>query len=62
MSLMSGRHGLRGAAEGRTAQVVIVDRYNTIEAGDCIGYDGRRPAADSTATDSGIVVIPRGQS
>jgi glucose-1-phosphate adenylyltransferase len=40
---------------------VIVDRYNTIEAGDCIGYDEQADRRRFTVTDSGIVVLPRGE-
>jgi glucose-1-phosphate adenylyltransferase len=39
---------------------VIVDRYNTIEAGERIGF-GAPSDRRFTITDSGIVVIPRGQ-
>ena len=39
----------------------IVDRYNTIEAGDRIGYDADADRRRFTVTDSGIVVVPRGQ-
>ena len=39
---------------------VIVDRYNTIEAGDHIGYDTEADRRRFPVTDSGIVVIPRG--
>jgi glucose-1-phosphate adenylyltransferase len=39
---------------------VIVDRYNTIEAGECIGYDADADRRRFTVTDSGIVVVPRG--
>jgi glucose-1-phosphate adenylyltransferase len=39
---------------------VIVDRYNTIEAGECIGYDAVADRRRFTVTDSGIVVVPRG--
>ncbi|MBP9803469.1 MAG: glucose-1-phosphate adenylyltransferase [Candidatus Accumulibacter sp.] len=40
---------------------VIVDRYNTIEAGDRIGYDTDADRQRFPVTDSGIVVVPRGQ-
>jgi len=40
---------------------VIVDRYNTIEAGDCIGYDEQADRRRFTVTDSGIVVLTRGE-
>ena len=39
---------------------VIVDRYNTIDAGECIGYDVDVDRRRFTVTDSGIVVVPRG--
>jgi glucose-1-phosphate adenylyltransferase len=39
---------------------VIVDRYNTIEAGECIGYEADADRRRFTVTDSGIVVVPRG--
>ena len=39
---------------------VIVDRYNTIEAGECIGYDADADRRRFTVTDSGIAVVPRG--
>ncbi len=40
---------------------VIVDRYNTIEAGECIGYDTQADRRRFTVTDSGIVVLTRGE-
>ena len=40
---------------------VIVDRYNVIEAGDCIGYDIEADRRRFYVTDSGIVVITRGE-
>ncbi|MFZ4537739.1 glucose-1-phosphate adenylyltransferase [Propionivibrio sp.] len=40
---------------------VIVDRYNTIEAGECIGYDAQADRRRFTVTDSGIVVLRRGE-
>ena len=40
---------------------VIVDRYNTIEAGDRIGYDADADRRRFSVTDSGIVVVPRGK-
>ena len=40
---------------------VIVDRYNTIEAGESIGYDADVDRRRFTVTDSGIVVLRRGQ-
>jgi glucose-1-phosphate adenylyltransferase len=39
---------------------VIVDRYNTINAGERIGYDMDADRRRFTVTDSGIVVVPRG--
>jgi ADP-glucose pyrophosphorylase len=55
------RHGLRRAAKGVRLKRVIVDRYNTIEAGDRIGYDEDSDRRRFSVTDSGIVVVPRGQ-
>jgi glucose-1-phosphate adenylyltransferase len=40
---------------------VIVDRYNTIEAGESVGFDSDIDRRRFTVTDSGIVVVPRGQ-
>ncbi|HNC52744.1 MAG TPA: glucose-1-phosphate adenylyltransferase [Accumulibacter sp.] len=40
---------------------VIVDRYNTVEAGEQIGYDPEIDRRRFTVSDSGIVVVPRGQ-
>lgn len=40
---------------------VIVDRYNTVDAGEHIGYDLEFDRRRFTVTDSGIVVVPRGQ-
>jgi glucose-1-phosphate adenylyltransferase len=40
---------------------VIVDRYNTVEAGECIGYDTEADRRRFTVTDSGVVVLPRGE-
>jgi glucose-1-phosphate adenylyltransferase len=40
---------------------VIVDRYNTIEAGECIGYDADADRRRFTVTDAGVIVIPRGR-
>jgi glucose-1-phosphate adenylyltransferase len=40
---------------------VIVDRYNTIEVGECIGYDAPADRSRFTVTDSGIVVLTRGE-
>ncbi|MCE7915296.1 MAG: glucose-1-phosphate adenylyltransferase [Nitrosomonas sp. PRO4] len=47
----------RGTRLNRT----IVDRYNLIEVGSCIGHDRRADAAHYTVTDSGIVVVPKGK-
>jgi glucose-1-phosphate adenylyltransferase len=47
----------RGARLRRT----IVDRYNTIDAGDRIGYDADADCRRFSVTDSGIVVVPRGR-
>lgn len=40
---------------------VIVDRYNTIEAGESIGYEADADRRRFAVTDSGIVVVRRGQ-
>ena len=40
---------------------VIVDRYNTVEAGEQIGYDPEIDRRRFTVSDSGIVVVPRSQ-
>ena len=40
---------------------VIVDRYNTVEAGECIGYDTQADRQRFTVTKSGLVVLTRGQ-
>lgn len=48
--------------KGARLKRVIVDRYNTIEAGDCIGYDTEADRRRYNVTDSGIVVITRGKS
>jgi len=40
---------------------VIVDRYNTVDAGEQIGYDREIDRRRFTVSDSGIVVVPRGQ-
>ena len=40
---------------------VIVDRYNTVQADDCIGYDRQADHRRFTVTDSGIVVLFRGK-
>lgn len=47
--------------KGARLRRVIVDRYNTIGAGDRIGYDADADRRRFTVTDSGIVVVPRGQ-
>ena len=47
--------------KGARLKHVIVDRYNTIEAGERIGFDAQSDRQRFTVTDSGIVVIPRGQ-
>ena len=47
--------------KGARLRRTIVDRYNTIEAGDRIGYDADADRRRFTVTDSGIVVVPRGQ-
>ncbi len=46
--------------KGARLKRVIVDRYNTIESGERIGF-GAQSDRRFTVTDSGIVVIPRGQ-
>lgn len=45
---------------GARLKRVIVDRYNTIAAGECIGYDTFADARRFTVSDSGIIVLPRG--
>jgi glucose-1-phosphate adenylyltransferase len=48
--------------KGARLKRVIVDRYNTIEAGEQIGYDADADRRRRfTVTESGIVVVPRGQ-
>jgi len=47
--------------KGARLKRVIVDRYNTIEAGTCIGYDTQADRRTFTVTDSGIVVLTRGE-
>ena len=47
--------------KGARLRRTIVDRYNTIEAGDRIGYDADADRRRFAVTDSGIVVVPRGQ-
>jgi glucose-1-phosphate adenylyltransferase len=46
---------------GACLKRVIVDRYNTIEAGEQIGYDADADRRRFAVTESGIVVVPRGQ-
>ena len=46
---------------GARLKRAIVDRYNLIEADNCIGYDRQADAARYTVTDSGIVVVPKGK-
>jgi ADP-glucose pyrophosphorylase len=55
---MDDVHVQRGAKLRR----VIVDRYNTIEAGARIGYDAEADARRYTVSPGGIVVVPRAQS
>lgn len=46
---------------GARLRRVIIDRYNTIAPDSCVGYDGERDrGAGYHVTDSGIVVIPKG--
>ena len=40
---------------------VILDRYNTIEPDDCIGFDPERDRQRFLVTDSGITVVPQGR-
>jgi glucose-1-phosphate adenylyltransferase len=56
--IMDDVHVKRGAKLRR----VIVDRYNTIEAGERIGYDTDADARRYTVSPGGIVVVPRAQS
>lgn len=45
---------------GARLRRVIVDRYNIIDAGSCIGYDLKGDAERHFVSDSGLVVIPKG--
>ena len=45
---------------GARLRRVIVDRYNVIEAGSCLGYDRQKDAQANFVSDTGIVVIPKG--
>jgi glucose-1-phosphate adenylyltransferase len=56
--IMDHVHVKRGARLRR----VIVDRYNTIEEGERIGYDAATDARRFTVSPGGIVVVPRAQS
>jgi glucose-1-phosphate adenylyltransferase len=56
--IMDHVHVKRGARLRR----VIVDRYNTIEEGERIGYDGAADAQRFTVSPGGIVVVPRARS
>ncbi|MCG6874302.1 MAG: glucose-1-phosphate adenylyltransferase [Betaproteobacteria bacterium] len=56
--IMDHVHVKRGARLRR----VIVDRYNTIEEGERIGYDTSADARRFTVSPGGIVVVPRAQS
>ncbi|MBV5298352.1 MAG: hypothetical protein JZU64_09555 [Rhodoferax sp.] len=47
--------------KGVRLKQVIVDRYNTVEAGECIGYDTQADHQRFAVTDSGIVVLARGE-
>jgi len=47
--------------EGARLRRVIVDRYNTIEAGQRIGYDLDADRRQYHVTDSGIVVVSKGR-
>jgi glucose-1-phosphate adenylyltransferase len=47
--------------QGARLKRVIVDRYNTIESGERIGFDGQTDRQRFAVSDSGIVVVPRGQ-
>ncbi|MEF8701953.1 MAG: glucose-1-phosphate adenylyltransferase [Candidatus Accumulibacter sp. UW26] len=46
---------------GARLRRVIVDCYNTIDAGESIGYDARADRCRFTVSDAGIVVVPRGE-
>jgi len=56
--IMDHVHVKRGARLRR----VIVDRYNTIEEGERIGYDHSVDARRFTVSPGGIVVVPRARS
>jgi len=56
--IMDHVHVKRGARLRR----VIVDRYNTIEEGDRIGYDATADARRFTVSPGGVVVVPRARS
>jgi len=56
--IMDHVHVKRGARLRR----VIVDRYNTIEEGDRIGYDAAADARRFTVSPGGVVVVPRAES
>jgi glucose-1-phosphate adenylyltransferase len=47
---------------GAQLRRVIVDRYNTIPAGEVIGSDPRRDAQRYHVDASGLVVLPRGRT
>jgi glucose-1-phosphate adenylyltransferase len=47
--------------QGARLRRVIVDRSNTIDRGQCIGFDAAADRCRFTVTDSGIVVVPRGR-
>jgi len=47
--------------QGVRLRGVIVDRYNTIEAGQRIGFDAHADGRRFAVSYAGIVVIPRGQ-
>jgi glucose-1-phosphate adenylyltransferase len=46
---------------GSRLRRVIVDRYNTIAAATSIGFDPTRDRSTYHVTESGIIVVPRGQ-
>jgi glucose-1-phosphate adenylyltransferase len=52
-----------GVEVGRHAKIrrAIIDKGNKIPPGFCIGYDLEKDATRFTVTDSGIVVIPKGE-
>ncbi len=56
--IMDDVHVKRGAK----LRGVIVDRYNSIEAGERIGHDAAADARRYTVSPGGIVVVPRAQS